>query len=55
MDLSSGGSIYIQREDFENEILTSLYPATFCVKWLPKLILDSVRLFLFPRMNQVRA
>jgi hypothetical protein len=49
MDLSTNS--HLEREDFETEILPSLYPMTFAVSWLPKMLLDSVRLFLNPRLN----
>jgi len=40
-----------EREDFETEILPTLYPMSFAVSWLPKMLLDSVRLFLNPKLN----
>ena len=53
MDLTSSTSL--EREDFETEILPTLYPLTFAISWLPKMILDSVRGFLHPRLNQLKA
>ena len=53
MDL--GAITFLEREDFETEILPNLYPLTFAVSWLPKMLLDSVRLFLHPKLNQLKA
>ncbi len=44
-----------EREDLENEILPSLFPITYAVSWLPKMLLDSIRLYLHPRLNQLKA
>ena len=43
-----------EREDFESEILSNLFPLAFAVSWLPKILIDSVRLFLHPKLNQLK-
>ena len=53
MDL--GATSCLERKDFEIEILPNLYLLTFAVSWLPKMLLDSVRLFLHPKLTELKA
>lgn len=53
MDLSQ--SSYLQRADLEAEIIPSLYPFTNSISWLPTLLLDSVRSYLHPKLNVLKA
>jgi hypothetical protein len=53
IDLSSGNT-YQQRDDFETDILLLLYPLTFSIKWLPKVLLDSIRVYLLQRFNVLK-
>ena len=54
IDLTSSNMCQ-QREDFESDILPLLYPYTYSIKWLPKVLLDSVRVYLLQRFNVLKA
>jgi hypothetical protein len=54
MDLSKSHA-FTQREDLETQILPTLFPFTYALSWLPTILLDSVRIFLHPRLNQLKA
>jgi hypothetical protein len=53
IDLKSS-NICQQREDFESDILPLLYPLTYSIKWLPKVLLDSVRVYLLQRFSVLK-
>ena len=43
------------RQDFEDEMLPSLFPTIYSLKWLPGALLDTVREYLHPKLNSLKA